>query len=160
MALTFVSGDPLLTRAHFLAFGHNARGRTETGSFDMALMQHYPAPFSTYQRRCRQDKHKAGTLWLWYESNPGLAFLTVRESSVGATRLRYVQAVLMNIARDYRLHGLQTLAIAPLGSAFERAEINLLCETWLTKIALPVVVYTDYLPGIQAEENFEGQGKG
>src|SRR5262245_26385965 len=108
MALTFVSGDPLLTRAEFLAFGHNARGRTETGEFDMALMQVYPAPFSTYQRRCRQEKHKAGTLWLWYDSQPGLIFLTVRESSVGATRLRYVQSVLMSLARDYPLHGIHS----------------------------------------------------
>lgn len=152
MALTFVSGDPLLTRAHFLAFGHNARGRTETGAFDMALMQQYPAPFSTYQRRCRQDKHKAGTLWLWSEAQPGLMFLTVRESSVGATRLRYVQSVLMSLARDYPLYGIRSLAIAPLGNEFERAEIQSLFDTWFGNIALPVVAYTEYVPGVQADE--------
>jgi hypothetical protein len=157
MPLTFVTGDPLLTRAHFLAFGHNAGGRTETGTFEMALMHRYPAPFSTYQRRCRQGKHKTGTCWLWYDSQPGLIFLTVRESSVGATRLRYVQSVLMDIARDYALHGIRSLAVMLPGSAFERGEIHLLFDTWLSNISLRVVVYTDYLPGVQADEKLENR---
>ena len=45
MPVSYVSGDPLLTCAQVLAFGHNARGRTEPGEFDTALMSRCPAAF-------------------------------------------------------------------------------------------------------------------
>jgi hypothetical protein len=154
MPLQFVTGDPLLTQAQCLALGHNARGRTELGAVETALLHQYPAAFATYQRRCKQNKHTAGTLWLWHEAQPALAFMTVRESSVSATRLRYVQTILLTLARDYTLYNLTSLAIAPLGSAYERAEILPLVSTWLAQSTLPVVVYTEYLPGVRADEAF------
>ncbi|MCU0512512.1 MAG: hypothetical protein MUE40_08060 [Anaerolineae bacterium] len=151
MPLTYLQGDPLHTPAHFLAFGHNARGRTETDPLLMRLMQQYPAPFATYQRRCAAGKHRPGTLWLWSDSQPGLIFLTVRETSTGATRLRYVQSVLLTLARDYALYGLHSLALCPLGNPFEQAEIQRLIEVWLSPAALPVWVYTPAGPGAAAE---------
>lgn len=152
--IQFVVGDPLLTRAPFLALGHNARGRTELGAFETAALYQHPAPFATYQRRCRQGKQVAGTFWPWFDTRPSLLFCTVRESSVGATRLRYVQSILMALARDYSLYNMRGLAIAPLGNAYERAEILPLMEMWLGKSTLPVVVYTEYQAGKQAEEHW------
>jgi len=150
--IQFVTGDPLLTRAPFLAIGHNARGRTELGPFETAALIRYPAPFASYQRRCRQGKQVSGTFWMWYDAKPSLLFCTVRESSVGATRLRYVQSILMAIARDYTLYNIRGLALAPIGNAYERPEILPLIEIWLGKIALPVVVYTEYQAGVIADE--------
>lgn len=152
--IQFVSGDPLLTRAPFLAIGHNARGRTELGAFETAALLGYPAPFASYQRRCRQGKQTAGMFWMWYDAKPSLLFCTVRESSVGATRLRYVQSILMAIARDHALYNIRGLALAPLGNAYERPEILPLIEMWLGKIALPVMVYTEYIAGVTADENW------
>lgn len=153
--IQFVTGDPLLTRAPFLAIGHNARGRTELGAFETAAMMHFPAPFANYQRRCRQGKQTAGTFWPWFDATPGLLFCTVRETSVGVTRLRYVQSILMAIARDYVLYGMRGLAIAPMGNSYERSEILPLMNIWLGKSALPVVVYTEYQSGIKAEEPWD-----
>lgn len=155
MPLHYVTGDPLLTQAQTLAVAHNARGRTETGAVDMAVMRRYPAPVSVYQRRCRQQKHPAGTIWFWQDTQPRLLFMTVRETSTGITRLRYVQAILMTIARDYRLYGITSLAVAPLGNHYEKDEILRLFPLWLGKTKLPVIVYTDYMPGVVAEETFE-----
>jgi hypothetical protein len=153
--IRFVTGDPLLTRAPFLAISHNARGRTELGAFETAAMMRYPVPFASYQRRCRQGKHVAGTFWPWFDAAPGLLFCTVRESSVGVTRLRYVQSILMSIARDYVLYGIRGLAIAPMGNSYERTEILPLISIWLGKSTLPVVVYTEYQAGIMAEETWD-----
>jgi hypothetical protein len=153
MSLTFVTGDPLLTKAAVLAIGHNAKGRIEMDEFAMTMMREYPAAFSTYTRQARKGRQKGGDLYIWSEAKPRLLFATVRDSSVGATRLRYVQKVLITIARDYTLYNMPSLAIAPLGNHYERSEIEALYHTWLKHTALPVVVYQAYQAGVAAEEN-------
>lgn len=154
MPLYHVEGDPMLTRAQTLAFGHNAKGRTEMGDLETRLMRHYPTAFSTYTRQAKRGKRAVGSFYKWEDTQPQLLFLTVRASSVGATRLRYVQSILITIARDYRLYNLQSLAIAPLGNPYEYAEIRPLYDMWLRNIALPVVVYDAYQPDVLADEPF------
>jgi hypothetical protein len=153
MPLTFVTGDPLLTKAAVLAIGHNAKGRTEMDDFAMTLMREYPAAFSTYTRLARTGRQKGGDLYIWSEAKPRLLFLTVRDSSVGATRLRYVQKALISIARDYTLYNMPSLAIARLGNHYERSEIEALYNIWLKQTTLPVIVYQAYQAGVAAEES-------
>lgn len=152
MTITFVSGDPLLTQAQALAFGHNARGRTELGRLETLLLNRYAAAFSIYRKQCRQGRVQPGTFWLWRESQPRLAFMVVRESSVSPTRLRHVQAAVLRLARDYFLEGITSLAIAPLGSPSEWPECRPILTQWLEPVALPVVVYERYLPDVRADE--------
>jgi hypothetical protein len=153
MPITYVFGDPILTQAQSLAFGHNAIGRTETGLFPMLMLRKYPAAFATYRKQCRAERISAGEQWLWHESKLKLIFMIIRDSPVGATRLRYVQNIAMTIARDYRLLGITSLAVAPLGTAQEWPEIRKILDTWFSKCELPVFVYDEYLTGVQAEED-------
>ena len=140
MPITFVEGDLLDSKCQTLAFGHNARGRTELGILETRLMLAHPSAFSTYVRRARADKQKGGSVWLWQEGKRNLLFLTVRDSSVGATRLRYVQTIALTLARDYALYGIHEIALAPLGNVYERPEINKLLQTWFEKSKLVVWV--------------------
>jgi hypothetical protein len=151
MPITYVSGDPLLTDAQILAFGHNVKGRTESGIFETLLLNHYPAAFATFGKNCRGGKIKTGSLWIWRESQPALGFMVVRESSVGATRLRYVEAVALGLARDFRLEGILSIAIAPLGDSLEWPTFKPVLDYWLDQSALSCVVYERYVPGIKAE---------
>lgn len=80
--------------------------------------------------------------------------MVVRDSSVGATRQRYVEAVAMTLARDYRLDNIRSVALTAPGRAEEWMPLKEIISYWLGKSALSVVVYEDYLPGIHAEENF------
>ncbi|MDZ4671832.1 MAG: hypothetical protein SH821_13255 [Phototrophicales bacterium] len=141
MPVQFIIGDPLTTSAQVLAFGHNARGRTELGDIETRLFQKYPTAFAAYQKQCRVGRIKAGDLWLWRENKPNLMFMTVRDSSVGATRLRYVQANAIRIAREYSLLGIKSLAIAPMGNPYEWGEIKQVLEMWLRRIPLDVTIY-------------------
>jgi hypothetical protein len=156
MPITFVSGDPFLTHAHVLAFGYNAAGRTETGVLEMALLDHYPAAFASYGKDCRARRIKTGTLWLWRESKPALCFMIVRETAVGTTRLRYIEAVAMTLARDFKQHSIRSMALVVPGSKQEYPTLKEIIVHWLGKSSLPLVVYEDYLPGVQAEEDFGG----
>jgi hypothetical protein len=151
MPLTYVSGDPLLTQQHMLAFGSNAAGRSETTPLATALLTRYPTAFSSYGKLCHQGRIIPGMIWLWHESKPALAFLVVRETPVGATRLRYVDAVMMALARDYRRDSLRSVALAPLGAEHEQKAAKEVVERWLGKSALPMIVYNEYQPGVAAE---------
>lgn len=151
MPLTTVSGDPLLTKQPFLAFGINAAGRTETTALVTALRTRFPAAFASYEKQCRQGRIQPGTIWFWRESMPALALMVVRETPVGAARLRYVDAAIMTLARDYRLEGISGIAIAPLGAAHENTAISEIVARWLAKTALSVTLYTAYQPGEAAE---------
>lgn len=152
MTVNIVSGDPLLTQAQTLAFGHNANGRTELGDLETLLLNRYPTAFSAYARQCKQDRMHPGDCWLWRDTQPQLAFLIVRDSSVSATRLRYVQSVAMSLSRDYLLYGIKSMAIAPLANEYEWPEIRDMLAMWLGKSALPVIIYDSYIPGIQVCE--------
>lgn len=144
MSLTFVSGDPLRTGAQTLAFGHNARARMEVGALETRLLDVYPAAFASYRKQCQHGRIQPGVFWTWRESQPHLLFLVIRETPQGATRLRYVESVVMTLARDYHLHGIDSLAIAPLGSASEWPLLKPVLEHWLAACPLPVEVYERY----------------
>jgi hypothetical protein len=141
MPVTYITGDPLQTRAQTLLFGYNAKAQSELGVLETALYTAFPAAFATYRKQCRGGRIKPGMLWVWRESLPQLGFLIVRESAVGMTRLRFVESVLMLIARDHRLYGLTSLALAPLGNASEWTSLKPVVDYWLGNCPLTVEVY-------------------
>jgi len=154
-----VSGDPMLTHADALAFGVNARGHIETTPLESALRRAYPAAFAAYGKQCRATRIKSGDLWAWHDSKPPLLFWVIRESSVGAVRLRYVQSILLTLARDHKLMRLQSIALAPLGTPLEWREIQLLVQRTLARSALTVYLYETYTRGVQADESTPPQSE-
>jgi hypothetical protein len=151
MPVTYVTGDPLLTRAQVLAFGYNAKGRTEVGALETQLLDLYPAAFGTFGKQCRNERIKPGTFWIWRESVPQLMFMVVRETSVGATRMRFVESAVMTLARDDRLHNITGMALAQLGDSEEWRALRPVVDYWLKACPLPVVVYDGYARGTHAE---------
>lgn len=150
MTVTYVQGDPLLTPIPALAFDFNARGRAEVTPLHTALLDRYPAAFASFGKAARAGRLKAGQVWLWRESLPHLCFLIVRESPVGSTRVRYVDSAALTLARDYRLYGLSSLAVAPLGTAAEWPALRDVLARRLGPSSLPVTIYERDLPGVAA----------
>jgi hypothetical protein len=151
MPLTYITGDPLLTKMQTLAFGVNAQGRAEVTPFSDELHRRYPAAFATYRKQARAGRIQPGELWIWRESVPRLAFMVVRATAVGATRPRYVDAAALRLARDHRLEGITSVAIAPLGRDEELPSIREALDLLLPLSDLPVVAYTRYTPGVMGE---------
>lgn len=149
--MQYISGDPFLTKMQTLAIGYNALARTEVTPIAQELHRRYPAALAAYRKQIRQGKLNAGDLWLWRESQPRLAFMVVRESSVGATRPRYVDSACLRIARDYALEGITSLAIAPLGRDEEWHSIREALDMLLPQCPIPIIVYEQYIPGVNAE---------
>lgn len=151
MPVRLVRGDPLLTTAQTLAFGHNARGRTEQSAIVTTLMQRYPAAFSQQRKQARSGKLRPGDIYIYRDSTPALAFLIVRLSAAGATRYRHVQAAALVLARDYRYHMLESVAIAPLGTHEEWPMLISVLRELLEPSPLHVTIYERYLPGVNGE---------
>lgn len=141
MPLTYIAGDPLLTQQQTLAFGHNVRARMEVSALETRLLDAYPAAFASYRKQCQHGRIQPGDFWVWHESQPKLMFLVIRDSAQGATRRRYVESAVMTLARDYRLYGLESLAVAPLGSGDEWPLLKPVLDYWLAACPLPVMVY-------------------
>jgi hypothetical protein len=141
MPIKVVTGDLLTAQAQTLAFGFNAKGRVEVGGLETRLYDAYPSAFASFRKQCNSGRIKPGTLWMWREVQQSLLFLVVRESSVGMTRIRYVENTLMTIARDYPLYGLTSIALAPLGSQEEWVLLRPVVDYWLKTCPLPVTVY-------------------
>jgi hypothetical protein len=152
MSVQIVSGDPLLTQADFLAFAHNARARTEMGPLETRLLRAYPAAFATYSKMARHKRISTGEYMMWRESAPKLIFMVLRQTAVGATRLRYVQDAAMKIIRDHRLEGIKRLAVAPLCDPVQWDEVKKVLVNWFNQTKLPVIIYDKYIPDEAAEE--------
>lgn len=154
MPLFIVSGDPFLTTCDVLAFGYNARGQSESRDEQIELYRRYPAMFSVFKRQARKGTIKAGTTWDWNETTPRFALWIVRESPFGATRIRYVQSLIMNLARDYQLYNIESLALIRPGTDYEYEEFKPILEQWLDPLPIPIVIYESYEPDIPADESF------
>ena len=141
MPIEVVTGDPLTTQAQTLAFGFNAKGRVEVSGLETRLYDAYPSAFASFRKQCNSGRIKPGMMWMWREAQFNLLFLVVRESSVGMTRIRYVENALMTIARDYPLYGLTSIALAPLGNKEEWVLLRPVVDYWLKTCPLPVTVY-------------------
>ena len=152
MPIQYVQGDPFLTKMQTLAFGYNMRAKTENDVIGSALEQRYPAAIATFRKQANSNRIKTGDVWIWTESSPRIALLVVRDSSVGATRSRYVDNAALKLIRDYRLQGIESLAIAPLGREAEIASIKEALNLLMGKCPFPLVVYDKYIAGVQAEE--------
>lgn len=152
MPLIIVSGDPLLTECDVLAFGYNARGQSESREEQIMLSQTFPAMFATFKRQARKGKLKAGTTWQWNENTPRFNIWLVRESPFGATRIRYVQSIVMGFVRDYQLYDIRSLAIIRPGNVYEYEEFAPILEQWLDPLPIPVVVYDGYEAGVKVDE--------
>lgn len=152
MPVKIVQGDPLLTRTQALAFGHNARGRSEPDTLVTTLMQRYPAAFSQQRKQARGGKLRPGDIFIYRDTTPALAFLIVRLTAAGATRYRHVQTVALYLARDYRYHMLESIAIAPLGTTEEWPQLIPVLADLLHPSPLHVTIYERMVPGLAAED--------
>lgn len=153
MPLISVSGDPMLTDCQVLAFGYNLRGQSESRDEQIRLLQNHPAMFSVFKRQMGKDKLKAGETWHWNESTPRFQFWLIRESPFGATRIRYVQSIVMSFVRDYQLQDIESLAIIRPGNDLEYEEFKPILAQWLDPLPIPIILYETYEPMVKADES-------
>jgi hypothetical protein len=152
MPVSFCQGDIFLTQAQTVAVGVDALGRLGVSPLFAALGDRYPVFVSDCRRRGRSGGLVPGSIWVWREATPWLAGMVVRESPHSATRLRYVEAALLNLCKNWQREGLHSLALMQFVESDEWHAMQELVVRHLESLAMPVVVYERYRPGVVAAE--------
>jgi len=153
MSITVVRGDIFLTSSHALAIGLNAAGRLEVAPVFTALHDRYPVFVADYHKRGRAGQLTPGSMWVWPDSQPWLVGLIVRETPQGAARLRFVEAALLNLVKEWEREGLRSLAMMQPGNGHDWPVIRNLVTHHLGPLPLPITLYETYIPGLVAETN-------
>jgi hypothetical protein len=141
MGVTFVQGDIFTTQAQAVALGLNSVGRLDVSPLYATLQDRYPVFVSEYRKQARAGLLTPGHLWIWREGQPWLVGMVIRESPQGATRLRYVEAALLNLYKNWESEGLHSLAIMRLADDAEWLAVRSLIKDYLGAINLSVSVY-------------------
>jgi hypothetical protein len=151
VSVQFVQGDIFLTRAQVIAVDLNADGHLGVSPLFTTLSDRYPVFVSDYHRRCRGEALAPGDIWLWRDGQPWLMGMVVRETPHSATRLRYVEAALIHLYKNWEREGLSSLAIARLAEGSDWLPARGIIEYYLSGTDLPVTVYENHIPGMAAE---------
>jgi hypothetical protein len=151
MSIRFVQGDIFMTQAHTVAVGMSASGRFSVTPFHTALHDRYPVFISECSKRGHGSNLTPGAVWVWREAQPWLVGLVIQETPPGAVRLRYVETAMLNLYKDWEREGLHSLAIMRFGDDGEWPTVRAVLEDYLSRIALPVIVYEAYRPGVDGE---------
>jgi hypothetical protein len=150
MTVRFVRGDIFLTQTQAVAVGLSANGRLGVSPFQTTLHDRYPVFISECYRRGRVGTLPPGTVWFWREGQPWLVGMVVQETPQGAVRLRYVEAAMLNLYKNWDLEGLRSLALMRFGDDTEWPAVRTVIEDYLNRIPLSVVVYENHQPGVPA----------
>jgi hypothetical protein len=151
MSIRFVQGDIFLTQAHAVAVATSASGRFGVSPYHTALHDRYPVFISECGKRGRGSALVPGAVWVWREAQPWLVGMVIQETPQGVVRLRYVETVMLNLYKDWEREGLHSLAMMRFGDDGEWSAARAVLQDYLSRIALPVIVYEDYQPGVDGE---------
>lgn len=152
MPITTVKGDIRFTKAQAILLGLNTRGQVEVSSLETTLRDQQPVFFSEYRRLAHSGKLTGGNIWIFRDTTPWLLAAIVRDSPSAATKLRYVEAVVMSLRRDWQREMLKSLAIAPMGTPEEWYSIRAVLHEHLNTMPIPIILYTEHIKDQKAEE--------
>jgi O-acetyl-ADP-ribose deacetylase (regulator of RNase III) len=156
-----VSGDILLSRAHVLAHGVAPGDHFDSG-LALALRERWPAMVKDFRHFCRVSRAAPGSLWTW--GGPGgvriVNLLTqapprTQGARPGGARVSYVHRALKALASEIERQGWSSVALPRLATGVGRLswdDVRPLLERHLGGLGIPVIVYTEYRPGVAAPE--------
>ncbi len=153
MTNPLVKGDIFQTRAQTVVLGLNATGRFDSSDLHVALQDRYPVFASEYRRRGRANLLTPGTVWVWREGKPWIAGMIVQETPQGAARLRFIEAAMLFLLKNWQQEQLASLALMRMGSEEEWQQAREVVQHYLSQIELPTIIYETYIPSIPAEDD-------
>jgi O-acetyl-ADP-ribose deacetylase (regulator of RNase III) len=155
-----VTGDILLTRAQAIAHGIAPNDPFDQG-LARALREQWPAMHRDYHHYAHQAHPRPGEVWTW--GNAGIRIFTlltqegaldhgVRPGRATVSNVNHCLRRLRQIVEHERITSLAVPRLATGVGSLDWAEVKPLIERHLGDLPIPVLVYTTYRPGVQAEE--------
>lgn len=159
--LTEVSGDILLSKAQVIAHGVAPGDHFDSG-LALSLRERFPAMYKDFRHYCKVGNPQAGSFWTW--GGPGGVRITSlftqdpapsQNAKPGAASSHNVNHALKEFVKEVQSEGYQSLALPRLATGVGRMswdEVRPLLERHLGGLGIPVLVYTEYHAGVEADE--------
>ncbi len=157
-----VTGDILLTKAEAVAHGVAPHDNFANG-LALALRERWPGMYKDFKHACQVSEPKPGELWTW--GGPGgvriVNLLTqepppTRGGRPGKARVEHVNHCLKALRKTVQEEGFASLALPKLATGvggLDWKDVKPLIDKHLGDLAIPVIVYSTFRPGVQAEES-------
>ncbi|MBL8726137.1 MAG: macro domain-containing protein [Planctomycetes bacterium] len=166
-----LSGDLLLSKADLIAHGTAPNDDWKAG-IAAALREQCPAMYKDFRHFCKQQNPKPGTLWLWQGVGPDgrrlrfCALFTQEPASRagghgGAAHTEYVNHALHELKKLVQKEGIRSIALPKLGTGkggLEWQHVQPLIRSQLGGLAVQVLVYAEWQPGVAAVEPLPAAG--
>ena len=160
-----LSGDLLLSKADLIVHGVAPNDDFKNG-IALALREACPAMYKDFRHYCKQQNPKPGTLWLWQGVDQTgrhvrfAALLTQEAASRegghgGRAHTEYVNHALHELKKLLQKEKLGSVAMPKLATGvggLEWQHVLPLIQAQLAELKIPVLVYSEYKPGVAAPE--------
>ena len=157
-----VSGDILLSKAQVIAHGVAPGDHFDSG-LALSLRKRYPTMYKDFRHFCKVGNPRGGDTWTWggvggvrvvslFTQDPAKS----QNAKPGAATVRNVNQALKQLAKEVRKEGYASVALPRLATGVGRLswdEVKPLMQQHLGGLGIPVVVYSEYHAGVQAEES-------
>jgi O-acetyl-ADP-ribose deacetylase (regulator of RNase III) len=157
-----VSGDILLTKAQVIAHGVAPNDDFHQG-LALSLREQWPALYKDFRHYCKTTHIKPGGLWTW--AGPGgkrIVSLFTQEAAYnkgekpGQATVSYVSHALRNLRALAAQEKFTSIALPRLATGVGRlqwGDVEPFIHENFSNLRIPVVIYTTYRKGVQAQEN-------
>ncbi|MGE0384191.1 MAG: macro domain-containing protein [Gammaproteobacteria bacterium] len=156
-----VTGDILLTRAQALAHGVAPNDHFSSG-LALALREAWPSLYKDFRHYCQTTHVKPGEAWSWMGSGGRIIInLLTQQAAYGhgekpgratVAHVNHALRALRQVAESEKLTSLALPRIATGVGGLDWTEVEPLVHQHLGDLNIPVVVYTTYRKGVQADE--------
>jgi O-acetyl-ADP-ribose deacetylase (regulator of RNase III) len=156
-----VSGDILLSKAQVIAHGVAAKDPMSQG-LALSLHQKFPAMHKDFHHWCSQHHAAAGEAWLWGGTNGvRVVNLLTQEASAhhathpGRASIKHVRDSLKTLVKMAKQENFTSIALPRLATGvggLQWKEVLPVIEEQLGNLGIPVVVYSEFHAGQQAQE--------
>ncbi len=156
-----VSGDILLTKAQSIAHGIAPNDPFGQG-LALALREKWPVMHKDYHHYAHQAQPKPGELWVWGGFGIRIFNLLTQEGSFdhggkpGKATLPNVNHCLRRLRHEIEKNQIKSLAIPRIATGVGKLDwkdVKPLIEKHLGDLSIPIFIYTNYKPGVQANES-------
>ncbi|WP_238946453.1 macro domain-containing protein [Vandammella animalimorsus] len=161
-----VTGDILLSKAELLAHGISAQDPFDSG-LALALRERWPSLVKDYRHHTHSHAIEAGEIWPWVgvQEEGGVRRIVnlVTQNTMGQgpsakpgkATVENVRHALQNLAKYVKQENIRSLALPRLATGvggLQWEDVKPLVQQYLGELDIPVVVYTTYHKGEQADE--------
>lgn len=144
--LSYQKGDILFSNCQTLVNPVSCDGTIDSYLSKRFFMR-YPAMYAKYLQFCKEKLFTPGKLWVYQGKTKNILNFPIKEISNLASQPEVVKASFMRLAETYQDKNISSIAFPRIFEPnlfYDGAEIQKICNDFLSRLSIPTVVYTDY----------------